>query len=198
MGVVTKTGDTGDTARFGGARIPKHHPSVVANGDVDELNSAIGMLAALATLPSDIGADLIIIQERCFVIGAELATLADAAVDVQTYIPRIDEQDIELLEQRISFFESQLSPQKSFLLPGGCQAASLAFWVRTVARRAERSAVAYAAQEDISPLVVKYLNRLSDYFYILGRYCNFLEHTPEVPWNGGSGELPAQDDRRQT
>jgi len=193
MGVVTRTGDTGDTARFGGARIPKHHPSVVANGDVDELNSAIGVLLSFVSFSHDIRADLITIQERCFVVGAELATLPSATEDAQSYIPRIEKEDIDLLEARIDSMEAQLPLQKTFLLPGGSRAASLAFWVRTIARRAERSTVAYAAQEDISPLVVRYLNRLSDYFFIVGRYCNMLDAVSEIPWEGGSGPVPRQD-----
>ncbi len=185
MGVVTKTGDGGTTARFGGGRVPKHHASVAANGEVDELNSGIGILAT-HQLPPEIAADLAAIQKCCFTLGGQLATPADAAPEALGYIPRIAESDIIRLEERINVMEPTLAPQRKFILPGGSPSAACAFWVRTLARRAERAATAFRETAELDPLVIRYLNRLSDYFYIAGRFLNAQSGMGEIEWEGGT------------
>lgn len=193
MGVVTKTGDGGTTARFGGGRVPKHHPSVAANGEVDELNSGIGILATHELSP-EIAADLAAIQKCCFTLGGQLATPSDATPEALGYIPRIAEADISRLEERINAMEPTLAPQRRFILPGGCRAGATAFWVRTLARRAERAATAFRETAELDPLVIRYLNRLSDYFYIVGRFLNAREGAPEVEWEGGSARQDSSRD----
>lgn len=185
MSIVTKTGDQGETGLFGGERVPKNNARVMAYGDVDELNSAIGLLLASVKLPDDIREDLLLIQDKCFVAGGELATPNEAPEKIKAYVPRIVEADVVFLEDKISALESAVPNQTKFILPGGCKEAALCFWVRTIARRAERSSVALAQSEPISPLVVKYLNRLSDYFFILGRFLNHQAGVEEVEWQGG-------------
>ena len=174
MGIVTKTGDTGETGRFGGARVPKDDPGVCANGDVDELNSAIALLAVRPDVPEDIAGHLSDIQSACFTLGAEIATPLDAPDASQAYIPRITGADIARIEGWISGIEALLKKQTSFLLPGGVPGAAMAYWIRTITRRAERSVVRAHRASALSPLVIQYLNRLSDYFYVLARLLNQL------------------------
>ncbi|MDP3995302.1 MAG: cob(I)yrinic acid a,c-diamide adenosyltransferase [bacterium] len=190
MGVVTKTGDKGDTARFGGGRVSKNDPSVAANGDVDELVSAVGLLAARPDIGALLLADLSAVQSACFTIGSELATPEDAPAEALAYIPRVQEADVLFLEERINAMEPQLPKQTRFLLPSGVPPAAMAYWIRTIARRAERSAVAAAAGRELNGEVTRYLNRLSDYFYILARFLNYKAGAEEREWAGGSGPLP--------
>ncbi|MBI2636981.1 MAG: cob(I)yrinic acid a,c-diamide adenosyltransferase [Parcubacteria group bacterium] len=192
MGVVTKTGDRGETGRFGGARVPKDDPGVCANGDIDELNSAIGLFLARPDVPPDVLDDCTAVQSACFTIGAEIATPPDAPDESRSYIPRISEADVSELEDRIMAIESLLSPQKHFLLPGGTPGAAMAYWIRTIARRAERSVVAANAGGRFNPLVIQYLNRLSDYCYVLARFLNQEKGVAEPEWRGGSGPVPPQ------
>ncbi|OJI07206.1 ATP:cob(I)alamin adenosyltransferase [bacterium CG10_46_32] len=189
MGVVTKTGDKGDTARFGGGRVSKNDPSVAANGDVDELNSAIGLLSARVDLPKNIRDELYAIQSVCFTIGAEIATPEDAPAETKAYIPRVVQADIALLEERIDALEPTLPRQKHFILPSGAQASVIAYWIRAIVRRAERSVVG-ANNSSRNPLVIQYLNRLSDYFYIVARFLNHEQGVVEEEWRGGAGPLP--------
>jgi len=188
MSVVTKTGDSGETGRFGGGRVPKYDCSVAANGDVDELNSAIGLLLARPDIAEGDAQDLKSVQDACFVIGAELATTQEGSKEAQASIPRVVDGDILKLEARISEIEAALTPQKHFILPGGSPRAAMAFWVRTIARRAERAVSALARERELNPSVLKYLNRLSDYFYVLARYFNQLDGAPEVEWLGREGK----------
>ncbi|MDP6571775.1 MAG: cob(I)yrinic acid a,c-diamide adenosyltransferase [Patescibacteria group bacterium] len=192
MSIVTKTGDQGETARFGGGRVSKNDASVIANGDVDELNSAIGLLSARSDISGDILDDLKAIQSACFTIGAELATPPNASEESRLYIPRIKEQDLSYIEARINHMEPKLAPQKHFLLPGGTPAAAMAYWIRTIARRAERSVVIVHQEQGANPMLVQYLNRLSDYFYVLARYLNQETGVSEKIWQGGEGSVPRQ------
>ncbi|MBI2050394.1 MAG: cob(I)yrinic acid a,c-diamide adenosyltransferase [Parcubacteria group bacterium] len=196
MGVVTKTGDKGETGRFGGARVPKDDPGVCANGDIDELNSAIGLFLARPDMSEQVMHDLRAVQSACFTIGAEIATPPDAPDESRSYIPRIAEADVFLLEERITAIESLLSPQKHFLLPGGVPAAAMAYWIRTITRRAERSVVHAHGAGPFNPLIIKYLNRLSDYWYVLARFLNQQRGIAEPEWRGGIGPIPPQSPRR--
>lgn len=185
MSIVTKTGDQGETGLFGGERVPKNNARVAAYGDVDELNSALGLLLASVKLPDNIKEELLLIQDRCFVAGGELATPNEAPEKIKAYVPRIAEKDVVFLEERIKDLEFEVPAQTKFILPGGSKEAALCFWIRSIARRAERSAVGLAQVEAISPLLVKYLNRLSDYFFILGRFLNHQAGVEEAEWQGG-------------
>ena len=192
MGVVTKTGDKGETGRFGGARVPKDDPGVCANGDIDELNSAIGLIAARPDVSAGIAEQLMDVQSACFTLGAEIATPPDAPDASRLYIPRIQEADISRVEDWISAIEALLAKQTKFFLPGGSPAASMAYWIRTIVRRAERSVVCAGRGSRTNPLVIQYLNRLSDYFYVLARLFNQRAGVVEREWRGGSGPIPPQ------
>jgi len=183
MSIVTKKGDQGDTGSFGGVRVSKDSPGVMALGDVDELNSCIGLLCSRNDVEQDVLVDLEKIQRVCFIIGAEIATSKDSTQEHKSYIPRVCDEDISFLEQKICFFENSVPRQTNFILPGGHPKASMAFWIRAVARRAERRAVTLLKQGSIGPRPVVFLNRLSDYFYILARFFNKKESYEEKIWS---------------
>jgi cob(I)alamin adenosyltransferase len=171
--IYTKTGDTGETGLYGGARVPKYHPRVEAYGTVDELNSYIGLVRDLIETPQyrDV---LKAIQDRLFTIGAVLAS--DPEKDMMT--PDLKETDIQLLENQIDSMESALPALKNFILPGGHPTVSYCNIARTVCRRAERLVVALNAD----PLSIIYLNRLSDYLFVLGRKVGLDLGVEEVIW----------------
>ena len=176
--IYTKTGDQGETALFGGRRVPKSHLRVDAYGTVDELNSFIGLLHdSLETEPVR---DLLRqVQHRLFTIGAHLAS------DPQTMplTADLNPEDIQFLERAIDTMEEQLPPLKHFILPGGHPAASLCHICRTVCRRAERIVVALHLLEPVDEQVLHYLNRLSDYFFVLARSVAKEAGAPEIIWN---------------
>lgn len=176
--IYTKTGDKGETALFGGKRVPKSHLRVDAYGTVDELNSFIGWLRDLATDPAA-REILSLVQNRLFTLGAHLAS--DPSRHPPT--PDLFPGDIELLEKEMDRMEEKLVPLKNFILPGGHPAVSACHVCRTVCRRAERLAVALAQSgEPVEALALQYLNRLSDYFFILARYQAFILGVDEVIW----------------
>lgn len=185
MSIVTKTGDQGETGRFGGGRVSKSHPRIEAIGCVDELNSAIGLLTARLDITEPAPGDLKRVQEACFTIGGELSISSEATPEARGYIPRVSAADVEFLEARIAALEGELVPQQRFLLPGGSPAAAMAFWIRTLARRAERAVVASSQAEPVSSSLLQYLNRLADYFYVLARFLNARSGAAEVEWSGG-------------
>ncbi|AZQ64227.1 cob(I)yrinic acid a,c-diamide adenosyltransferase [Flammeovirga pectinis] len=166
MKVYTKTGDKGETSLFGGKRVSKTHNRIEAYGTIDELNSYIGLVRdqSVNNKRSDILKE---IQDRLFTIGAELAADPDKP---HLKKPDITEQDIELLEQAIDQMDRELSPLKYFILPGGHTAVSFAHLARTVCRRAERLAIGLVDEgENIDFIVIRYLNRLSDYLFVISR-----------------------------
>lgn len=178
MRIYTKRGDKGKTSLFGGTRVEKSSPRIKAYGTVDELNSLIGVAAAHDM--SDHGKRLIKkVQEDLFVLGADLAT----PPDYEERIARLDEDAIGFLEEAIDEMEEQLESLKNFILPGGSKQGATLHYARTVCRRAERSVVACVEQEDISEIPVKYLNRLSDFLFVLGRYENKQAGVKEDVWN---------------
>jgi cob(I)alamin adenosyltransferase len=178
MKIYTKTGDKGQTSLLGGKRLQKNHIRIEAYGTVDELNSFLGVLRdsykdeSLNTLWIDI-------QDRLFTIGSTLAAPHDGK---KFKIPEINEADITLLENVIDSMNNELEPMQSFILPGGNLAASWAHVCRTVCRRAERRCVELAANEEVPELVVKYLNRLSDYFFVLSRFISKKQGSVDTPW----------------
>ena len=178
--IYTKTGDEGKTSLIGGTKVPKNNIRIEAYGTVDELNSFIGLTAdQLTNEPSKI--ILKEIQDRLFTIGSSLA--CDPDKESKLKIPDLKETDIKLLENEIDKMNEELSEMKSFILPGGHVAISTAHVTRCVCRRAERICV-HMKENDlfVDPLVIKYLNRLSDYLFVLARYIGHLLRVEDIPW----------------
>lgn len=181
MKIYTKTGDRGDTGLFGGARVSKANPRVEAYGEVDELNSVLGLVLS-EPFDEAISALLTSVQSRLFDLGAELATAPDSKVSLG--IPLLGEADVEALEQAIDRAESELAPLKTFVLPGGSRAAAYLHLARTVCRRAERRMVALASDESVRPEALRYVNRLSDALFVFARLANHRAAIADVPWVG--------------
>jgi cob(I)alamin adenosyltransferase len=175
--IYTKTGDDGTTGLFGGARLPKHHIRIDAYGTVDEFNSVIGWLMTFVKDPQTHEL-LLIIQSRLFTVGSNLAS--DPDKDMIT--PDLVDDDIEMIEKAIDKMQSVLPELKHFILPGGSQSVSAAHLARTVCRRAERKCVALAHESVIEPMILLYLNRLSDYFFVLARWLGQVEGVEEIKW----------------
>lgn len=176
--VYTKTGDKGTTALFGGARVPKNHIRIESYGTVDELNSYIGLIRDSL---NDEHLKLVLkeIQDRLFTLGAILAT-DPSKKNLNT--PDLEIQDVTYLESEIDKMEEGLEPLKSFILPGGHPTVSFCHIARCVCRRAERLCVALNENEPILPVVMQYLNRLSDYLFVLGRWVAKILDAEEVCW----------------
>lgn len=185
MKIYTKTGDKGTTALFGGTRVPKHHIRIDSYGTVDELNSYIGLIRDqdINTHYKDI---LINIQDKLFTVGAILATDPEKAVlkngKERLNIPKISDEDIALLETEMDEMESHLSPMTHFVLPGGHQTVSFCHIARCVCRRAERLASALNELEPFHSNTLTYINRLSDYLFVLARKLSNDLHADEVKW----------------
>lgn len=181
MKIYTKTGDRGETGLFGGARVSKASLRVSAYGDVDELNSVLGVVIA-HTSDAERSERLRQIQSDLFVLGAELAKNPDKQVDLG--LPLLTEADVQRLEQHIDELDAQLSPLKTFILPGGSIAAAFLHVARTTCRRAERAVVLLARSETVRDELVRYLNRLSDLLFTLARAANANAGVTDVPWLG--------------
>lgn len=181
MNLYTKTGDTGKTAIIGG-RVDKDHARVEAYGTIDELNSYIGLAVAQLTDPKfrDIVEDLQIIQHELFDAGGDLANV------MKERVYKLQESSIERLEKRIDELCAETPPLERFILPGGTVAAGTLHIARTVNRRAERQTVTLMKEiEDVTPVVRKYLNRLSDYFFAVARTVNFRAGIDDIEYNNG-------------
>jgi len=185
MKIYTKTGDKGTTALFGGTRVPKHHIRIESYGTVDELNSYIGLIRD-QNIDQHYKDILIKIQDRLFTVGAILATDPKKAIlkngKERLNIPKISETDINLLEQEMDAMDAQLPPMTHFVLPGGHQTVSFCHIARTVCRRAERLASALNDLEPFQPETLTYLNRLSDYLFVLARKLSQDLQADEVKW----------------
>lgn len=186
MKIYTGTGDRGKTGLFSGERLPKSDDRIEAYGDVDELNSVLGVLAA--TLPAKTettGDELVVIQSHLFHVGAWLATTSDSS-RTEALTP-VDDSMWRFLESAIDRMETMLPPLSAFVIPGGHEAAAMAHVARTVCRRAERRAVRLA-QGDPHPELLSgtliYLNRLSDYLFVLARYFNHVTGHGDQLWEG--------------
>ena len=178
--IYTKTGDLGKTSLIGGTKVSKSNIRIEAYGTIDELNSYIG-LTSDHLVHEHSKAILKEIQDRLFTIGSSLA--CDPEKEPLMKIPDLKETDIELLEKEIDQMNAELPPMRSFILPGGHVAVSTAHITRCVCRRAERLCV--NMQENslfVDPLVIKYLNRLSDYLFVLARYAGYLLGVEDIPW----------------
>jgi cob(I)alamin adenosyltransferase len=178
--IYTKTGDLGKTSLIGGTKVPKSHLRIESYGTTDELNSFIGLTADQIT---DEHLKLILkeIQDRLFTIGSSLA--CDPEKEPLMKIPDLKEEDVLLLEKEIDAMNEILPPMKAFILPGGHPAVSTAHIARCVCRRAERICVNMQEHDVVvDPLVIKYLNRLSDYLFVASRYIAHILNVPEVAW----------------
>jgi cob(I)alamin adenosyltransferase len=178
--IYTKTGDAGKTSLIGGTKVPKHHIRIHAYGTVDELNAYIGLLRDYLT--DTHSRDLLReIQDRLFTIGSALA--CDPDKEIAMKIPDLKESDVTLLENEIDRMNGKLPEMKSFILPGGDVAVSTAHICRTVCRRAERIVTELNEITPLpQPLIFKYLNRLSDYLFVLARYTGMLVNAEEIKW----------------
>ena len=180
MKIYTTTGDRGETSLYGGRRVPKDSLRIESYGTVDELNSALGMARAEKPM-HNLDGILSRIQNRLFVLGADLATPEDKK---GANIERIRDEDISDLERAIDALDSQLKPLSSFILPGGSRVAAQLHFARTICRRAERLVVKLSREEKIDPTCAVFLNRLSDLLFVLARYANTLDGQEETPWSG--------------
>lgn len=177
--IYTKTGDDGSTGLFGGQRVRKNSARIEAYGTVDELNAVLGMVLT-EVVPEDLRADLEATSAHLFTLGADLATPLHP---VPTHnIPRMAEEHVLGLERRIDRLEASLLPLKVFILPGGTKSAATLHLARTVCRRAERAVISLADTEDIGGVVVRYLNRMSDWLFVAARYANARAGVDDVPW----------------
>ena len=181
MNIYTKTGDAGDTGLFGGGRVGKDHPRVEAYGDVDELNAMLGLVRALEPMPR-IDEVIVPIQRDLFAIGALLATPDREKMRASLEKARLDDARIRELEAAIDHCEAELEPLRSFIVPGGTSKAASLHVARTVCRRAERRVVSLARTEELPPVVVIFLNRVSDLLFMLARVANRRAGAGEVSW----------------
>ena len=179
MKIYTKTGDNGQTSLIGGTRVPKYHLRIESYGTIDELNSWIGLIR-------DQGIDdhsitlLVEIQDRLFTIGSSLASDPEKS---KMKIPDLDEGDITLLEKEIDKMNEHLPELKSFILPGGNNAVSFCHLARCVCRRSERLTVQLSEESFVEEKVKIYLNRLSDYLFVLARWIAMQNNVAETPWS---------------
>jgi cob(I)alamin adenosyltransferase len=177
--IYTKTGDAGKTSLIGGTRVPKSHIRIDAYGTVDELNAYIGLLGDQLT--DSHGREMLReIQDRLFTIGSSLA--CDPDKEIAMKIPDLKESDVILLENEIDAMNKKLPEMKSFVLPGGHITVSTAHICRTVCRRAERLIVALDDNGPLHLLIITYMNRLSDYLFVLARYIGMLVGATEIKW----------------
>jgi cob(I)alamin adenosyltransferase len=185
MKIYTRSGDKGDTSLYTGQRVKKNDPLIDAIGTVDECNSAIGLsISLLPQLPEYKmhREHLELIQHALFDLGAALATPRTRATNSKIDRTRFDSHATELLEKWIDQMEQELPPLKTFILPGGHPAGSALHVARSICRRAERLVVPVNMHADVSDHVLVYLNRLSDYLFVMSRYINFMAKNPETLW----------------
>jgi len=175
MKIYTRTGDTGETSLFGGARVRKDDARIEAYGTIDELNSFLGVVRA-SWPSSSLDGQLHLIQSDLFDIGAHLASLGTSR------FAGPDPARVASLEQSIDAMESELAPLKTFILPGGSLAASQLHVTRTICRRAERLVVALRDEDEATKASITYLNRLSDFLFVAARFANHQQGVADVPW----------------
>lgn len=180
--LYTRTGDEGMTCLVGGTRQPKASPRIEAYGTVDELNSWIGFVRSIAPLGTDDSELMEWVQMRLFDIGSYLACPAPAQGEALLLPPGVDSGSVERLERAIDRLDAATPRLKNFVLPGGQSGAAAAHIARTVARRAERRILALHYDEQVDKTVRRFVNRLSDYLFILARYLNHFTSTPETIW----------------
>lgn len=177
--IYTRTGDGINTSIIGGDRIPKYSLRLEAYGTVDELSSFIGNLVADDSVIDEQRYDLLKIQNMLFNIGGYLATPPTIR---KPEVPGLSQENITEMENWIDVMDEQLPKLNSFIIPGGCKASAKANMARTVCRRAERRILQLASEEEINMLVMAYINRLSDYLFVIGRYLNKFANYEEIKW----------------
>jgi len=177
--IYTKTGDKGQTSLIGGTRVPKYHERIEAYGTLDELNSFIGYLRDQLT-DAHLSDVLLRIQENLFTAESELAT--DPGNEQNRSLPHLTEEDVLELEHEIDAMNLHLPDLSSFILPGGHPLVSLCHICRTVCRRGERIIIKLASETIVDGILIKYINRLSDYLFVLARELAFRNNIPDLPW----------------
>jgi cob(I)alamin adenosyltransferase len=187
MKIYTKKGDQGETGLLGGERVAKDHLRIATYGTIDELNACLGLALSLP-MPEEkaagkmssetISSRLTRIQSELFQVGAELAT----PFGKKTTSPCVEEVDVQHLEQEIDSMEAQLQPLKNFILPGGTQLSAALHLARTVSRRAERELITLHRAEPCRLVVLEYMNRLSDYLFVMARFANQVGGGVDTPW----------------
>ena len=179
MKIYTKTGDAGDTSLFDGTRVSKTDPRVVAYGDVDELQACIGVARA-ATLPADLDEMCVTLQRDLFALGARLA---DPSHKIAKRVEKIviNDDSVTRLEAWIDALDTEIPPLRHFILSDGCPSGAALHLARTVCRRAERSILLLGANA-VEPVVIVYVNRLSDLLFTMARAANHRAGSPETPW----------------
>jgi len=175
--IYTKTGDDGTTGLFGGARLPKDHIRIEAYGTVDELNAVIGWLMSTFE-EKETNLLLQKIQSRLFTVGSNLAS--EPGKNMIT--PDLLDEDVKLIEEAIDMMQDTLPPLKHFIMPGGSASVSAAHLARTVCRRAERRCVTLGQSSEVDQIIILYLNRLSDFFFVLARWLGAKEGVEEIKW----------------
>ncbi|MDX1476451.1 MAG: cob(I)yrinic acid a,c-diamide adenosyltransferase [Saprospiraceae bacterium] len=176
--IYTKTGDTGETSLFGGTRLWKDHMRIEAYGTVDELNAAIGYLSEIARDAQSVST-LKLVQNKLFNMGSLLAVDPTKPVEM----PAVRPDDVARLESEIDRMEAVVPPLKQFILPAGTAAAAYAHVCRTICRRAERRVITLSRETSVEPTIITYLNRLSDYLFVLARYLVQQAGAEEVHWD---------------
>src|SRR3989338_8747454 len=177
--IYTGIGDRGTTSLFGGRRVGKNSARIKAYGQIDELNSQIGIILSEIP-PPKISNKLLRVQAELFVLGADLS----APAEIKVKIPRVKKSYITRLEKEIDAWEKDLPKLRNFILPGGNKVGARLHLARAITRRAERSIVALEQREKINKNVLIYTNRLSDWFFVAARYVNYLEKISETIWKG--------------
>lgn len=185
MKIYTRTGDDGTTSLFSGQRVKKNEPFIEAVGTLDELNSFIGFALSLMSAEQELDPvkkQLNVIQHALFDLGAHVATPLLESSQEKIKKTRFDAVSTEELEHWIDAYDAKLPPLRTFILPGGDPAGSAIHLARSICRRAERLLIELYERKEIAKEALTYLNRLSDYLYMLARYVNAVTHTPEVEW----------------
>ena len=179
MKIYTKTGDDGTTSLFDGSRVGKDDARVSVYGDIDELNSCIGLAVSFLNHAA-LKKNLCRIQKELFALGAKLANPSERQQKVKS---DFSANQVTSLEHEIDQMESALKPMKNFILPGGSPAAGALHVARSVCRRAERLLVALSRRESMYPVYIKYLNRLSDHLFVAARFANHIDNHEDLPWS---------------
>lgn len=185
MKVYTKRGDKGETSLIGGTRVSKYSLRLDTYGTVDELNAYTGLVRDVIVaekeieLKAELKSQLIMIQELLFTIGSNLAVDPEKS---RMKLPSVRLSDIEVLEKKIDRLDAECEPMRKFILPGGHPIVSHCHVARTVCRRAERLCIGLSMESEVDENIIKYLNRLSDYFFVLSRYMALEVNAEETPW----------------
>lgn len=179
MKIYTKKGDAGETGLFGNVRVPKDDLRIRTYGTIDELNATLGLALAESDIPKIVSDRICRLQAELFQLGAELATPRGKSVPTAL----IQDAHVHEMETEIDQMEGELSPLKTFILPGGSRLSSLLHFARTVSRRAERELISLNRAEPCRPTVLQYMNRLSDYLFVSARYANHLAQVADIPWS---------------